>query len=206
VVKEFSKEQLLSFYKNNYTTKNLLVTAAGKVNHEELVKLVEKYTIDMPQQGDSEIILPINPTTEHEKIFEREIQQTHLLLGRRIFAKTDHRTHDMSLLNIILSAGLSSRFFNNIREKYGFIYSIYSMTEFYLNQGDFSIYVATDVNKIDFTKELIFNEIKDIAENGISEKELLKAKQQFKGSAMLHLESMQSRMSRIAKMAIFEKE
>ena len=80
------------------------------------------------------------------------------------------------------------------------------MTEFYLNEGDFNIYVATDVNKIDFTKELIFNELKNIAENGVSEKELEKAKQQFKGSAMLHLESMQSRMSRIAKMEIYEKE
>jgi len=205
-VNSYTKKDIISFYKNNYTAKNLLVTAAGRVNHAELVKLVEKYTEDMPIEGDAFEILPIVDVKEKEKEFKRDIQQTHILLGRRIFAKNDPRRHAMSLLNIILSAGLSSRFFNNIREKYGFVYSIYSMTEFYLNEGDFSIYVATDKNKIDFTRELIFKEMRDIAENSIGEKELLKAKQQFKGSAMLHLESMQSRMSRIAKMEIFEKE
>lgn len=204
-VKNFTQDQVVNFYKNHYTTENLLVTAAGKVDHESLVRLVEKYTANMPRSGETAILLPINNVKEKEKVFRRDIQQTHLLLGRRIFPKSDPRKHYLSMLNIILSAGLSSRFFINIREKYGFIYSIYSMTEFYLNQGDFSIYVATDVNKIDFTRELIYKELRDIAENGVTEKELLKAKQQFKGSAMLHLESMQSRMSRIAKMEIFEK-
>ncbi len=205
-VKKFTKDQILSFYKRNYTAEKLIITAAGRVNHKELVKLVEKYTKDIPKSGDTHIIIPSNPITEPLKSFDRDIQQAHILLGRRIFPKSDFRRYHMSLLNIILSAGLSSRFFNNIREKYGFIYSIYSMTEFYLDEGDFSIYTATDVNKIEFTKKLIFDEMRDIAENSISEKELLKAKQQFKGSAMLHLESTQSRMSRIAKMEIFEKE
>ena len=205
-VKNFTKEQVINFHKSHYTTKNLLVTAAGKVDHNELVGLVEKYTTNMPKPSNENNIKPVNPVAVYQKSYKRDIQQAHILLGRRIFAKSDYRRYYMSLLNIILSAGLSSRFFNNIREKYGFIYSVYSMTEFYLNEGDFNIYVATDVNKIDFTKELIFNELKNIAENGVSEKELEKAKQQFKGSAMLHLESMQSRMSRIAKMEIYEKE
>ncbi|MBN2281911.1 MAG: insulinase family protein [Candidatus Marinimicrobia bacterium] len=205
-VQKFSKKDVVSFYKNNYTTKNLLVTAAGRVNHAELVKLVEKYTADMPTEGLSFKIKPIIDIQVKEKEYKRDIQQSHMLLGRRIFAKNDPRRHAISLLNILLSGGLSSRFFNNIRERYGFIYSIYSMTEFYLNEGDFSIYVATDKNKIDFTRKLIYKEMRDIADKRIDEKELLKVKQQFKGSAMLHLESMQSRMSRIAKMEIFEKE
>ncbi len=205
-VRNFTNQQILDFHKTNYTTDNLLVTAAGNVDHNELVRLVSRYTASMPGRQEKEEMPEIQPVQQPKTEYQRDIQQTHLLLGRRIFPKTDPRRHHISLLNIILSAGLSSRFFNNIREKYGFIYSIYSMTEFYLNQGDFSIYVATDVNKIDFTRELIFNELKDIADKGVTEKELTKAKQQFKGSAMLHLESMQSRMSRIAKMAIFEKE
>ncbi len=205
-VKNFTKKDILNFYENNYTTDNLLVTAAGRVDHNKLVELVKKYTLNMPQKSKATRNPVIPEVKDKQKEYTRDIQQTHLVLGRRIFPKTDSRRHHITLLNIILSAGLSSRFFNNIREKYGFIYSIYCMTEFFLEEGDFNIYVATDINKIDITKQLIFKELQDIAENGVRKKELIKAKQQFKGSAMLHLESMQSRMSRIAKMFIFEKE
>ncbi len=204
-VRDLNLEQLHDFIDHFYTGNRLVIAAAGQVDHHKLVQLVKKYTNGMKPGNNISNPSSIPSIKEWNAVKQRKIQQAHLIFGRRIFPKNDKRIYALSLLNVVLGDGMSSRLFTNIREKYGFIYSIFCFTEYYLNEGDFGFYIATDPTKIEQTKRLVFKELEKLAITEISSDELKKAKQQFKGSAMLHLENMQSRMDRLAKMEIFEK-
>ncbi len=204
-IKNLSKKDILDFIKDNYNSDNLIISAAGNIEHDNLVRLVKKY-LDKFRIGKKIKKTPrITPVIDKIKTYERSIQQVHYITGRRIFPQSDPRRLQLAVLNLILSAGMSSRLFHNIREKYGFIYSIYSFHDFNIDQGVFGIYTATDVTKIDIVSDLIFNEFNNLIEEKITSQEFKKVKQQFKGGLVIGLESMSSRMNRLAKMEIFEK-
>jgi len=205
-VDNITREQILEFTNKYYNPDNIVIAAAGRVNHKDLVNTVRKYFSQEVSTETKHRHYKFSPIKEQTREYTRSIKQAHVIMGTRIFPRKDERRYELSLLNVILSGGLSSRLFQNVREKYGFVYSIYGFARLYKKKGVFGVYAGTDISNLDKTCELIEEEIHNIAEGDITDHELQQKKQQYKGTAMLSLESMASRMQRLAKMAVLDNE
>ncbi|HPC36186.1 MAG TPA: pitrilysin family protein [Candidatus Marinimicrobia bacterium] len=197
---------LKHFLKRNYTTGRLAVSAAGRVNHDKLVKLVEKYCEEMENGNDYQGKETCNTQPETKRIYRKPIMQSHVILGRRIFGQGDSRRFQLGLLNMILSGGMTSRLFHNIREKYGYVYEVYSFSDLFLREGLFGVYAGVDKDRLDVVIDKIYNEMTALYRKPISVREFKKAKQQVKGGLVLAMESMNARMSNLAKMELYDKQ
>jgi len=200
----FTVDQLNDFITNHYTADRLLVVASGRVNHQDLVDLVIKYLSDMSSGNGLLTQADAVPVIERSQRISRPISQSHLVLGRRVFPQGDPRRYHLALLNVILSGGMSSRLFHNIREQFGFVYAIYSFYDLYLNNGLFGVYAGVDTDQLDTIRDMIYSELNKLTSKGISAEELQKVKQQFEGGLVISLEGMHARMNRLAKMEIYE--
>jgi predicted Zn-dependent peptidase len=202
-VSAFSREDLAGYVSDRYTPVNIIVAVAGNVNHEEVLNLVDTHFDTFhPVNGASEKQY-LTPYIRSEKTLYRPIEQTHFVTGRRSLSNDDPDRYKLLLLNTVLGGGMSSRLHQNIREKYGYCYSINSFNQAYTDTGMFGVYVGTDKDYVGHVKELIFTEFKKIREEKVSEKELSEAKAQLKGKLMLSQENMSNRMTRLAKSEIY---
>jgi predicted Zn-dependent peptidase len=129
----------------------------------------------------------------------KPIQQAHLVIGRRAFAIDDPRRTTLGVLNTLLGGGMSSLLSQNIREKYGFCYSIYSYFNLFEDGGDFGVYMATEPNRVDRSRQLILREMRRLAETNVSARALAQAKAQAKGGMLLGMESLTTRMNRLGR-------
>ncbi|MBN2781039.1 MAG: insulinase family protein, partial [Candidatus Marinimicrobia bacterium] len=141
--------------------------------------------------------VPLRDPVEKMRAISKDIAQSHYMIGRRAMGYADERRTTYTILNSILSAGMTSRLFHNIREKYGFAYTIYSFIDAFETTGLFGVYVATDLKHVDALHELIWKEFNKLKKNGISREELDKVKAQTKGALVMGLESMYNRLERI---------
>ena len=206
-VSGFKRDDLLKFVDDHYTPNNLIVAVAGNAKHEEVLKLLEQYyQRPVPtNQNDSngakkDVLTPYRPS---QKTLARPIEQTHYIIGKRGLSSSDPQRYKLLLIQTILSGGMSSRLHQNIREKYGYCYSISAFLQSYLDTGVFGVYIGTDKDYLTHVKELIFKEFTKIKENLVDEQELGQAKSQLKGKLLLSQESMSSRMNRLAKSEIY---
>jgi predicted Zn-dependent peptidase len=129
-----------------------------------------------------------------------------LVIGSRSISIHNEQRNALSVLNTLLSGGMSSRLNMNIREKYGYCYSIYSFVNMFEDTGDFGVYMGTDERKIDRSKTLILNELSKVVESPISPKTLAQIKQQIKAGMMLEMESTSNRMMRLGKTELYFRE
>lgn len=203
-IRALTVEQLFEFIHKHYTSDRLVVAASGRVDHQELVDLVNEYLGDLPGGNGQSDQTPLRPVAERTRRIHRPISQSHLILGRRVFPQSDSRRYPLALLNVILSGGMSSRLYQNIREQFGFVYAIYSFYDLYLNNGLFGVYAGVDTDQLNTIRDMIYTELNKLARTGVDEAELRKVKQQFEGGLVISLEGMQARMNRLAKMEIFE--
>lgn len=203
-VGSISRQQIVEFTDKYYNPDNIVIAAAGRVKHEELVEQVQKYFSQEIGTQTEHSHHHFKPVEKRKKVYKKPIKQSHVLMGTSIFPRKDDRRFELSLLNVLLSGGLSSRLFQNIREKYGFVYTVYSFSELYKKMGVFGIYAGTDISNLDKTCQLMQQELQKIADGELTEEELKLKKQQYKGTAMLSLESMSGRMRRLSKMAILD--
>src|SRR5690606_19439156 len=135
----------------------------------------------------------------------RPTQQAHIVLGTRSYDVYDARRSVLSVLNTLLGGGISSRLNQNIREKYGYCYNIYSFVNMHQDAGDFGVYMGTDPTKVDRAQRSIFRELKRIVDEPVSPRALSQAKNQVKGSVLLGLENMSNRMMRIGRQELYFK-
>lgn len=205
-VSNITKTQILNFVNDYYNPDNIVIAATGRVRHARLVKKVRKFFSKNSGVKTVHKHYDFEPVQQEKSVYTRDIKQAHVILGTRIFSRQDERRFELALLNVLLSGGLSSRLFQNVREKYGFVYSIYAFARLYKKKGVFGIYAGTDISNLDKTGDLILKELQKIADGDLTEDELQHKKQQYKGTAMLSLESMAARMQRLAKMAIVDNE
>ena len=125
-----------------------------------------------------------------------------MVLGTRAFGALDPRRTTLSVLNTILGGGMSSRLNQNIREKYGWCYSVYSFTNVQADSGDLGVYIGTDPSRVDRSRVLIGREMQKLAETAVSDRMLARAKHQLKGSLVLGLESTSNRMQRLGRVEL----
>ena len=202
-IKGFNRESLLDYYGGVYVPSNILITAAGRLDHDNLIKLVEKsfngFNGHAAPDGDRA------PST-HAIISLRDkpsLEQVHLCLGVPSYPLADERRYACYVLNTLLGGGMSSRLFQNIREKQGLAYAVYSELNPYRDTGCLCVYAGTSIEAAERVIELILKEFREIKDGQIPAEELRRAKDHLKGSLMLSLESTSSRMANLARQEMY---
>lgn len=202
IISGFTQQDILGYISKNYSATRLVIAAAGNVDHQELVRLVERRFAAFTDRGSRDYQPPSGPHSG-ANVVENGAIQAHVCMGTHSYSYRNPKKFGLLILNTLLGAGMSSRLFQNIREKYGLAYSVYSFLDFLYDTGMFGVYIGTDKQKIDDSLELIKNELQNFKEQPVSGAELQRTKSQLKGNLMLGLESTASRMSRLAKMEIY---
>jgi predicted Zn-dependent peptidase len=200
-IEKFDKNLINQYYNEFYTPDNIVIAAAGNLTHDRLEELAERYFGKM--QGAKQQRNIVAPTLlPAHTIHNKGIEQVHLCLGTIGVPQASTAIYPLHILNNILGGGISSRLFQSIREEKGLAYSIYSYQTNYSDAGLFTIYAGTRPSNMMQVTELIWKNIDDLKQIGITARELNKTKEQLKGGLLLGLESSSSRMSRIGKMEI----
>lgn len=205
-VKKFGQEMLLDYYHRVYSPKNILITAAGSLDHEELVKLIRDKFEGLQEYG----AVPVDSVPKpHAPIVlkKREsLEQVHITMGVPAYPLAHELRFPLYVLNTVLGGGMSSRLFQDIREKQGLAYAVYSELSLFSDTGCFTIYAGTGVETAKQVVTSIMQEIRQIKDNPIGYDELRRAKDHLKGSLMLSLESTSSRMSNLARQELYFKD
>jgi predicted Zn-dependent peptidase len=201
-ISKMDRRGLLDFFRRNHLEYRLILAAAGNLKHDQFLRPVREVLGRLKLQGKKKRTSPPHPYPQL-LVKNKKLEQVHLLLGTQGFAAIDPNRYAFSILNTILGGGMSSRLFQEIREKRGLAYSVYSFVSTFLDSGMLGIYVGTGDNTLAKVLKIIIQEIKRLGDHSIRPRELQGAKEQIKGSLLLSLENTDSRMSRLAKNEIF---
>lgn len=202
-VSAFERQDLYDYMEERYQPWNILVAVAGNIDHEEAVSLVADYFGDLKARGEDQVIKKLPDYQVGNLNLTKDIEQTHLILGRRGLDYDHDDKYRLLIANTVLGGGMSSRLHQNVREKYGYCYSINTFNQSYTDTGVYGVYVGTDKDYVKHVRTLIEKELEKLQQEPISGKELSEAKAQLKGKLMLSLESMSNRMSRLAKSELY---
>ena len=201
-VKDFHREALLAFFQSNYQPDNFVIAATGNLKHNDLVKIVTRLFGALTGQRKSEMQTKPVPSSKCG-IMKKELEQVHAIIGTIGPSYSSPSRHACFLLNAILGGSMSSRLFQEIREKRGLAYSIHSYLISYRDIGKIGIYVGTNEGNLELVIDLIIAELIRIRTERLTPKELHAAKEQIKGNFLLGMESTDSRMTRLAKNEIY---
>ncbi|MCL5283653.1 MAG: insulinase family protein [Armatimonadetes bacterium] len=197
-IRAVNRETLLQHLQQFYTPDRIVVSAAGLISHPDLVRMVERALGDLPpRQSSNSVTTP--RSTSGNKLLKRRIEQVHFVIGYPTFGQHDQRRYALSVLDMVLGGNMSSRLFQEIREKRGLVYHISSYSHLYADVGFFSVIGGTGADTYDTVMDLINVEMTKVVNEGISEDELSKAKTQTRGALILGLESMGTRMMRMGR-------
>lgn len=207
-VKSIDQDALFNYVDNRYFPSNMIIATAGNVRHDDVLGYLEKYfngrvasnTFKSKPETQN---LPQAPLSGERRVLEKKIEQTHYIIGKQGLSNTDPLRYQLLLINTILSGGMSARLHQNIREKYGYCYSVNSFIQSFSDTGMFGVYVGTDREYLEHVRDLIIIELKRLQEEKITDKELFEAKSQLKGKLLLAQENMSNRMTRLAKSQIY---
>jgi predicted Zn-dependent peptidase len=196
-IRSISREKILSFFRSTYFSDRLIVAIAGKLGSDRYLKRLEKLRLGQGKEK-KELVRPEIRFRFAREHLERDVNQVQFILGFPGVSSKDPLRQAMYLLNAVLGGGMSSRLFQEIREKRGLCYSVYSSHMSYQDTGAFHIYCGTDLKSAGRTVEEILRICRSVAKNLISPKELHEAKTQFKGQMSLASENLEFLMNRMA--------
>jgi predicted Zn-dependent peptidase len=188
-VKNITRQDLLDFRRGHYTAPNIVVSAAGRFIPEELTVAVKKNFSKLPQKNRNTFV----PAKEAQRkpqlhILDKQTEQSHLALGFHSFRRGHSLKHALALLHIILGANMSSRLFNEVREKRGLAYEIGTQARYFLDTGSFLVHAGIDNHKVPQAVEVILKELSRIRGELVSADEFKRAKEFYLGQLMLALE------------------
>jgi len=199
VIASVGRKALQSYHRAAYTADNMVISAAGNVDHERLVELLEARipaTVPSVPRARKPIGRPAPPQFRFQR---KATEQYHVCLAAPGISRQDERRFAASLLDSILGGSASSRLFQEIREKRGMAYAIYSYASQYSDAGQIGLYVGTREENLVECLEIAARELSDVAAGNVRDGELERAKENLKGRMLLSLESTSSRMSRLGK-------
>ena len=202
-VKRFQRESVLDAYTHRFAPGNIIVSAAGNLNHDQFVELVTKHFEYMkPMNNGFHSSTPkiVSRITLRNK---KALEQVQLCMGVPAHPIAHEKRHAGYILNTLLGGGMSSRLFQNIRERQGLAYSIYSDLNPYRDTGCLAVYVGTSLASASKVVQSVVSEFRKLKTEPVPEEELRRAKAQLKGSLMLSLESSTSRMSNLARQEMY---
>ncbi len=200
IVQNMTKDTLFDYVSKFYNPDNLVISAAGNVTHDEMVKQVSTLFADLPKADKSIFQQAKYKGGEHR--MHKDLEQSHIVLGFKGIEKSNPNYYAAALLSTILGGGMSSRLFQQVREKHGLVYSVYSSHTGYNDDGQFEIYAGTGPDKLTKLIPVICDEVQKISQEMVTEEELSRAKSQLRAGILMGRESMLSRANRQAKHVI----
>jgi predicted Zn-dependent peptidase len=205
-IEALRRPAITGYYRRRYRPENTVVAVAGNVDHATVVRQVRRAFSAAGFIGGDARPLPARtgstrrpPARGGAQLVPRRTEQANVVLGVPAVARTDERRFALGVLNAALGGGMSSRLFQEVREKRGLAYSVYSYTAQYADTGSLAIYAGCLPKKVDDVLSLCREELDKVAQHGLTDEELARGKGQLRGSLVLGLEDTGSRMSRIAK-------
>ena len=200
---ELHREAIDKYYGDVYTPRNLLITAAGNLSHDRLVGLAQE-RFEKLAQKTADSAQPAPQT--HARIAlrsKKELEQVHICLGVPCFPISHEDRFTCYVMNTMLGGGMSSRLFQNIRERQGLAYAVYSELNPYSDTGCLSVYAGTSLESARKVVDSVMREFATIKDQDTPADEVRRAKDHLKGSLMLSLESTSSRMSNLARQQMY---
>ena len=201
-VGSFTSAGLRNYFGRTYAAPNLLVAAAGHLEHARLRELVTRAFAELPTSTPPE---PTAPPAVTPGIAQRikDIEQTHLCVGTPAYHQSHEDRHALYVLNTILGGSMSSRLFQHIREERGLAYAVFSNLTTYSDAGMITVYAGCASDKVGEVVDLALAELRELRDQPVPAEELTRAKDHLKGSLMLNLESTSSRMAHLARQHIY---
>jgi predicted Zn-dependent peptidase len=199
----FKRDELASFFRKVYHPGNILIAAAGHLDPAQTLALVRDRFESLGSgrtAGNGKAPLPAARVITRSK---KELEQVHLCLGRPAYPQGHANRYAAYILNTILGGSMSSRLFQNVREKRGLVYSISSGVTSYSDAGALTIYAGTSIESVDEVIRLTVDELRRFRQERVPEEELVRSKEHLKGSLMLSLEHTGSRMNHLARQEIY---
>jgi predicted Zn-dependent peptidase len=201
-VESFTRAALLGYFKDAYIAPNLVVAAAGNFDPAHLRGLVERAFADVGVRGSA--VNGGGPGTAPSVVVrEKELEQSHICLGTPGYPQSHDDRYASYVLNTVLGGSMSSRLFQNIREKRGLAYAVFSGLTAYRDAGMLTVYAGCAAETVGEVVDLVVEEMRGIKQTPLADTELRRAKDHLKGSLMLGLESTSSRMSHLARQDIY---
>jgi predicted Zn-dependent peptidase len=202
-VSAFTRGTVREWFRHWYAPNNLVVTAAGHVSHDQMVSLVSERFAKLEPQPDGASDPVPSPAPHITLRSKQELEQAHICLGVPALPMTDRRRFAVSVLNIVLGGGMSSRLFQDIRERQGLAYAIFSEVNSYRDAGSLSVYAGTSLENIQKLIGSVLSEFRRLCDEPLPADELRRAKDHLKGATLLSLESTGQRMSSLARYHIY---
>lgn len=202
-ITDMTPAALRGFYRRRYSPHRMVIAVAGNVEHKDVVRLVRSALRD--RLSGSEV--PIAPRAGRARfgrsprlaLHSDDTEQAHLMLGVRTPGRHDDQRYTLSVLNAALGGGLSSRLFQEVRERRGLAYQVYSSVANYADAGHLDVYVGCQPDRLGEVAGVVGEVLAEVAENGLTDAEVARAKGQLRGGLVLGLEDTASRMFRLGK-------
>ena len=206
VIGTVQEDGIRDYFRSHYTAGRMVLAAAGNITHDQLVAIGEGLLADVPQTaapptfeaaaaGDPVLVVERKPT-----------EQYHLVLGGPGLSRSDPRRHAQSVLDTVLGGSMSSRLFQEIRERRGLAYSVGSYSVGYADSGQIGLFLGTREENLETASDIIATELRRLADEPVPADELHRAKEHLKGRLVLSLESPATRMNRIGKATVTDTE
>jgi predicted Zn-dependent peptidase len=201
-VNKIDREKLTSFMAARYRSGRIFIAAAGQVDHERLTAQCAGLFGGIAGNGKVE---NFSPPLDRPFLINREkkLEQAHICIGGPGISQSHPLRYASYVLNTALGGGMSSRLFQEVREKRGRVYSIYSFMSSFIDSGYFGIYAGTNPEWVDEVLEVTVSELRDMERDGLKPTELTRAKSQLQGNMLLGMESTDARMNRLARNEIY---
>jgi predicted Zn-dependent peptidase len=201
-VESLTSDGLRKYFKAAYSSPNLIVAAVGNVEHGRVRELVERFFEGLPSVNEPIVDRPPR-VIPHVLIRNKELEQSHVCMGTSGYQQDHEDRYASYVLNTILGGSMSSRLFQNVREKRGLAYAVFSGLSAYRDAGSVTIYAGCANHAVGELVDVVIAELRRLKDEGLPESELRRSKDHLKGSLMLNLESTSSRMSHLARQEIY---
>jgi predicted Zn-dependent peptidase len=208
VISSVSRRTIAGYHQAMYGGGNIVVAAAGSVDQEPLVELIQRAASSREEVAPAAHVRRplVKPPPPSVRFLRKDTEQYHVCIGAPGIARSDRRRFAVSILDAILGGSASSRLFQEIREKRGMAYSVYSFASQYSDSGQIGLYVGTREENLATCIEIASEQIADIAAGNVKPAEIARAKENIKGRIVLSMESTSNRMSRLGKSIISDTE
>ena len=204
-VRAFTRESLLAYKNEFYVPNNIVVSCAGNFEEQALIDSATKWFDVSASPRATTPVLQRFPGGKREKFVEKDVEQVHICLTLPGFARDSEGQYPLAVLSNILGGSMSSRLFQSIREKLGLAYSVYSYPTSYTGTGTLTLYAGTGEKQAKEVLSRMVEEMERVRKEGVTKEELLRCRDQLKGSYLLGMESSGARMNALGKTLLLQK-
>jgi predicted Zn-dependent peptidase len=204
VISSIPVPDIAAYHRVRYTGGNIVVAAAGNIEHEQIVELAKRHVEPPAADGEAPVLEAPHVDGAQIGFQQKDTEQFHIAFGGPGIDRGDDRRYALSILDAVFGGSTSSRLFREVREKKGLAYAVGSYTQQYVDSGMIGIYVGTRGDNVQEACEIIGRELASVHTEGITDDELARAKEHVKGRMVLSSESTAARMGRIGKALLFD--